>query len=92
MRAFALLTAYAALLGAFGSWVAAVFYYWKTHAALSIEQTHLRAQLFFNWLFVSGRLTGEARESARKVHISLAVFVACLIIAGGAFIVAVAPL
>jgi hypothetical protein len=91
MRTIGLLVAYAALIGIALSWIAAFFFYLRTHASLAPEQQHLRGQLFFNWLFVNGKLTGEARESARNVHIAMAVFFVCVIVAGGAFIVATAP-
>lgn len=91
MRTVGFLVAYAALLGVALSWVAALFFYLRTHGSLAPEQQHLRGQLFFNWMFVSGKLTGEARENARRVHLAMAVFFVCIILAGGAFIVAVAP-
>jgi hypothetical protein len=91
MRTLGFLVAYAALIGIGLSWLAAAFFYVRTHASLAPEQQHLRGQLFFNWLFVNGRLTGEARENARRVHIAMAVFFVCLILAGGAFIFATAP-
>jgi hypothetical protein len=91
MRTVGLLVAYAALVGIALSWIAAFFFYLRTHASLGPEQSHLRGQLFFNWLFVNGKLVGEARENARKVHLAMAVFFVCLLVAGGAFIVAVAP-
>lgn len=91
MRTIALLVGYAAVIGIGLSWVGALFFYLRTHGTLAVEQQHLRGQLFFNWLFVNGKLTGEARENARRVHIAMAAFFVCVILAGGAFIVAVAP-
>jgi hypothetical protein len=91
MRTIGLLIAYAALVGIGLSWIAAFFFYLRTHASLSPEQSHLRGQLFFNWLFVTGKLVGEARANARKVHLAMAAFFVCLLVAGGAFIVAAAP-
>ncbi len=91
MRTVGFLVAYAALIGIGLSWLAAVFFCFRTHASLAPEQQHLRGQLFFNWLFVTGKLTGEARANARKVHIAMAVFFVCIILAGGAFIVATMP-
>ena len=91
MRTVGLLVAYASLIGIGLSWLAAFFFYLRTHSSLSVEQAHLRGQLFFNWLFVNGKLTGEARENARKVHIAMAAFFVCILVAGGAFIVALAP-
>jgi hypothetical protein len=91
MRTIAFLVGYAAVIGVGFSWIAAFVFYLRTHGTLSPEQSHLRGQLFYNWLFANGKLTGEARENARKVHIAMAVFFVCLITAGGAFIVAVAP-
>jgi hypothetical protein len=91
MRTVGLLVAYASLIGIGLSWIAAFFFYLRTHESLAPEQAHLRAQLFFNWLFVNGKLTGEARENAHKVHIAMAAFFVCILIAGGAFIVALAP-
>lgn len=91
MRTIGFLVAYGALIGIGLSWIAAFVFYLKTHASLSPEQSHLRGQLFYNWLFVNGKLTGEARENARKVHLAMAVFFVCILLAGGAFIVAAAP-
>ena len=91
MRTIGFLVAYGALIGVALSWIAALFFYLRTHGSLGPEQQHLRGQLFFNWLFVNGKLTGEARENARKVHLAMAAFFVCIILAGGAFIVAVAP-
>jgi hypothetical protein len=91
MRTVGFLVAYGALIGVGLSWLAALFFYIRTHGSLAPEQQHLRGQLFFNWLFVNGKLTGEARENSRKVHIAMAVFFVCLIVTGGAFIVAAAP-
>ncbi len=91
MRTVGFLIAYVALIGVAFSWLAAFFFYLRTHASLSPEQSHLRGQLFFNWLFVNGKLTGEARENARKVHLAMAAFFVCILVAGGAFIVAAAP-
>ena len=91
MRTIALIVAYSAI-GAIGlSWIAAFIFYLRTHGTLSPEQSHLRGQLFFNWLFVNGKLTGEARENARKVNLAMLVFFVCIFLAGGAMIVAVAP-
>jgi hypothetical protein len=91
MRTVGFLFAYAALIGIGLSWIAALFFYLRTHGSLSPEQSHLRGQLFYNWLFVNGRLTGEARENARRVHFAMAAFFICILVAGGAFIVAAAP-
>lgn len=91
MRTVGFLVAYAALIGVAFSWIAAAFFYLRTHGSLAPEQAHLRGQLFFNWLFVNGRLTGDARENARKVNLAMAAFFVCLLLVGGGFIVAVAP-
>ena len=91
MRTVALIAAYCAIAGIGLSWIAAFVFYLRTHGSLSAEQQHLRGQLFFNWLFVNGKLTGEARENARKVNLSMLVFFVCMFVAGGAFIAAVAP-
>lgn len=91
MRTVGFLLAYAALIGVAFSWIAAFVFYLRTHGTLSAEQSYLRGQLFFNWLFVNGKLTGEARENARKANMAIAVFFVCLLVAGAAFIVALAP-
>jgi hypothetical protein len=91
MRTVGFLLAYAALIGVALSWIAALLFYVRTHSSLSPEQAHLRPQLFFNWMFVSGKLTGEARDNARRVNMAVMVFVAGVIVAGAAFIIAVAP-
>jgi len=91
MRTAGFLVAYAALIGVACSWVAAFFFYLRTHGTLAPEQANLRPQLFFNWLFVTGRLTGEARENARRVNLAVAAFFVCIFLAGGAFIFAAAP-
>lgn len=91
MRTAGFLLAYAALIGVAFSWIAAFIFYLRTHGSLLPEQSHLRGQLFFNWLFVNGRLAGEARDNARKVNLAIAVFFICLVLAGAGFIVAVAP-
>ncbi len=91
MRTVGFLLAYAALAGVAVSWIAAVIFYLRTHGSLAPEQSHLRGQLFFNWLLVQGRLTGEARENAKRVSYAFAAFFICLFVAGGGFIVALAP-
>jgi hypothetical protein len=91
MRTAGFLVAYASLIGVGLSWITALFYYFRVHFTLAPEQADLRGQLFYNWMFVSGRLTGEARENVRRVHRAMAVFFVCLVLAGGAFIVAAAP-
>lgn len=91
MRTLGLLVAYASLIAMALSWIAALFFYMRTFGAVTPEQSYLRGQLVFNWLFANGKLTGEAREHAHKVNIAMAVFFVCLIISGAAFIVAVAP-
>ncbi|MBY0531151.1 MAG: hypothetical protein K2P86_04190 [Xanthobacteraceae bacterium] len=91
MRTVAFIVAYSAIAGIGFSWIAAFIFYLRTHGSLSAEQSHLRGQLFFNWLFVNGKLTGEARDNARKVNLAMLVFFVCMFVAGGAFIVAVAP-
>ncbi len=91
MRTIGFLVAYLALFGIGLSWIAAFFFYLRTHGSLAPEQQHLRGQLFYNWLFVNGKLTGDARASARNVNLAMVAFFVCIILAGGAFIVAVAP-
>jgi hypothetical protein len=91
MRTVGFIVAYSAIIGIALSWVAAFIFYLRVHGSLSPEQQHLRGQLFFNWLFANGKLTGEARENARKVNLSMLVFFVCIFVAGGAFIFAVAP-
>lgn len=91
MRTVGFIVAYSAVIGIALSWIAAFIFYLRVHGTLAPEQQHLRGQLFFNWLFVNGKLTGEARENARKVHLAMLVFFVCIVLAGGAFIVAVAP-
>lgn len=91
MRTAGLLAAYAAIIGIVLSWTAAFVFYLKTHGSLGAEQSHLRGRLFFNWLFVNGKLTGEARDNARKVNLAMVAFFVCIVLAGGAFIFAVAP-
>jgi hypothetical protein len=91
MRTAGFLLAYGALIGCGVSWLAALFFYIKTLGSLSPDQQHLRGQLLFNWLFANGKLTGEARGNARNVNLAMLVFFVCLIVSGGAFILAVAP-
>jgi hypothetical protein len=91
MRTVGFIIAYSAIIGIALSWVAAFIFYLRVHGSLSPEQQHLRGQLFFNWLFANGKLTGEARDNARKVNLAMLVFFVCIFVAGGAFIFAVAP-
>jgi hypothetical protein len=91
MRTAGFIAAYSALIGVALSWVAAFIFYLRVHGSLSPEQQHLRGQLFFNWLFAQKKLTGEARENARRVNLAMLVFFVCLFVAGGALIFAVAP-
>ncbi len=91
MRTLGFLVAYASLIAAGLSWIATLFFYMKTFGTVAPEQSSLRGQLVFNWLFANGKLTGEAREHAHKANIAMAVFLVCLIVSGAAFIVAVAP-
>jgi hypothetical protein len=91
MRTVAFIVAYSAVIAIALSWVAAFIFYLRVHGSLAPDQQYLRGQLFFNWLFVNGKLTGEARDNARKVNLSMLVFFVCMFVAGGAFIAAVAP-
>jgi len=91
MRTVGFLVAYAALIAVGFSWIAAFIFYLRTHTSLGPTQQHLRGQLIYNWLFVSGKLDGEARDNARKVNFAVVVFLAGIIIAGAAFIFALAP-
>jgi hypothetical protein len=91
MRTVALIVAYSSIAAIGLSWIAAFIFYLRVHGSLAPEQQHLRGQLFYNWLFVSGKLTGEARANARKVHLAMLVFFVSMFVAGGAFIVVVAP-
>ncbi len=91
MRTLGFLLAYTAMVGVAFSWIAAFIFYLRTHGSLSPEQSHLRGQLFFNWLFVNGKLSGEAREYARRVNTAIGVFFISLVVAGMGTIIAVAP-
>jgi len=68
-----------------------MFFYVRTFSALSPADQHLRGQLFYNWLFASRKLSGEARENAGKVHLAMVAFLICGIVASGAFFFAAMP-
>lgn len=91
MRTAGYLVAYAAFIAVGVAWIAAFVFYIRTLGSLGPEQAHLRGQLFYNWLFASRQLTGEAGANARKVNFAVIVFVAGVVVAGAAFIFAVAP-
>jgi hypothetical protein len=91
MRTAGFVLAYAALIAVAFAWIAAFVFYLRTHGSLGADQQHLRGQLFYNWLFVQSKLTGDARDNARKANMAVVVFVAGVVVAGAAFIFAVAP-
>lgn len=85
MAAVAFLIAYVAIAGAAVSWLVAVFYFWKTQAALAPDQADLRWLTLVAWPFAVGRLRGTARASAANANKAIAAFFICLFVAGAAW-------
>lgn len=85
MAGTSFIVAYVAVIAAFVCWGVGIFFYIRTHAQLSPADSHLRGPLFFAWMFTFGKLSGDARESARKVNMAMIGFFFSLLTAIGAW-------
>jgi hypothetical protein len=83
MQAVAHVIAVLAIAGAVVSWGVGAWFYVQTLRAISdvTDGRGLMLRAIFSWMFVAGRLRGEAVEHSTRVNKAIVAFLVCLTVA-----------
>ena len=92
MAQFAWIVVCLALVGALASWIAGAWFYARTLRTMAAERGQSQRAggvvAIVAWPFALGRLNGAAAAHAAKVNKALVAFLACLMVAAAATLVA----